>query len=326
MLTRNSRGHLLLTDDFLRAYLARPEIYPVAESCVRERALHARLLEHPGSMISEEELAGLADPDARDNYRVLLRFFELLTQAESIESCYAAMFSHGDVAVPPLFIDQLAHVIVRGVLEGTSEALEVRAAELFFREQKATVHQGQVLLADMETLEARKRATPYGNLGRLLAEAQVSLASNDMEILGEANSAEYWDRNERHDFVLPLGVKQPGARALCSVLEKWIAHFFAVDVSIRPVTAIDERQWAWHIGLDAEANTMLNDLWHGEAVEQGRLARLLALFLVEFASPADMRADVAGRPVYLGMAMNEDGRVRVKPQNLLVNLPLAASS
>jgi len=36
-----------------------------------------------------------------------------------------------------------------------------------------------------------------------------------------------------------------------------------------------------------------------------------------------VRADVAGRPVYLGLAMNADGVLRLKPQNLLLNLPLA---
>ena len=35
---------------------------------------------------------------------------------------------------------------------------------------------------------------------------------------------------------------------------------------------------------------------------------------------------IAGRPVYLGAAMTEDGVVRVKPQNLLFNLPLAAAA
>ena len=32
---------------------------------------------------------------------------------------------------------------------------------------------------------------------------------------------------------------------------------------------------------------------------------------------------VAGRPVYLALAMGEDKTVRLKPQNLLVNLPVA---
>jgi hypothetical protein len=37
-----------------------------------------------------------------------------------------------------------------------------------------------------------------------------------------------------------------------------------------------------------------------------------------------MREDIAGRPVYLAMAMDAQKRLRVKPQNLLVGLPLAS--
>jgi len=36
-----------------------------------------------------------------------------------------------------------------------------------------------------------------------------------------------------------------------------------------------------------------------------------------------MAAEIAGRPVYLAMAMTPEGGLRLKPQNLLVNLPLA---
>ena len=39
-----------------------------------------------------------------------------------------------------------------------------------------------------------------------------------------------------------------------------------------------------------------------------------------------MRADVAGKPVYLGLAMTADQQLRIKPQNLLLNLPLARGS
>jgi hypothetical protein len=39
-----------------------------------------------------------------------------------------------------------------------------------------------------------------------------------------------------------------------------------------------------------------------------------------------MRADIAGRPVYLALAMDEQSVVRMKPQNLLTNLPLARPS
>jgi len=39
-----------------------------------------------------------------------------------------------------------------------------------------------------------------------------------------------------------------------------------------------------------------------------------------------MRADVGGKPVYLGLAMNAEQTLKLKPQNLLINLPLAASA
>ena len=58
-------------------------------------------------------------------------------------------------------------------------------------------------------------------------------------------------------------------------------------------------------------------------VDETRRERLLCLFQLQFADPRDVRASVAGRPVYLGMAMDEGFRLRLKPQNLLVNLPLA---
>jgi hypothetical protein len=36
-----------------------------------------------------------------------------------------------------------------------------------------------------------------------------------------------------------------------------------------------------------------------------------------------MRAAIAGRPVYLAMAMDAGNHLVLKPQNLLLNLPLA---
>ena len=54
-----------------------------------------------------------------------------------------------------------------------------------------------------------------------------------------------------------------------------------------------------------------------------RLERLLCLFELDFADAADMRPELAGRPVYLAMAMDREFRLKLKPQNLLLNLPLA---
>ena len=89
-----------------------------------------------------------------------------------------------------------------------------------------------------------------------------------------------------------------------------------------PIRKIEEARWAWHIGLDAESSAILNELWAGSQVEQGRMQRILALFELTFDDPAAMRGDISGRSVYLAVAATEEGAVRMKPQNLLINLPV----
>jgi hypothetical protein len=112
--------------------------------------------------------------------------------------------------------------------------------------------------------------------------------------------------------------------ALARVLEKWVQHMLGVAVRVRPLQKIDDAAWRWHVGLDVHASALLNDLYEDKPVEPDRLQRLLSLFRLEFDQPQEMRADVAGKPVYLGLMMSEDRALRLKPQNLLLNLPLAA--
>ena len=44
LLQRNDAGQLAITDEFLKAFYARPEVLPPPEACDAERALHARLM------------------------------------------------------------------------------------------------------------------------------------------------------------------------------------------------------------------------------------------------------------------------------------------
>src|SRR5690242_15843467 len=78
LLARDAGGHLAVTDDFLRAYLLRPEMLPGDDSCSAETRLHEALLADPRRSVDETGLAALADPDARDNYRVVLRWRDRL--------------------------------------------------------------------------------------------------------------------------------------------------------------------------------------------------------------------------------------------------------
>ena len=252
---------------------------------------------------------------------MVLRLRERLLGTGSVEGCYQSLF-RGTVDLPPLFVEQMVHVILRNVLEGSEDPLELRAAELFFREQKATLREGHALVADLETVERHASGNRYGSIGRLIVEAQGDLGSVDLDVLDRANAALYWQRESRYDTVISLTYGRPALDALARVIERWIAHFLGVAVAVRPIRRIDEPRWAWHIGLDAESTAILNELWAGGELEPGRMQRILALFSLTFADPAAMRPDLAGRTVYLALAASEEGIVRLKPQNLLLNLPL----
>ncbi|MBP2298309.1 DUF6352 family protein [Azospirillum picis] len=324
LLARDADNHLAVTPDFLRAYLLRPEMRPPDEACDAERTLHAALLDDPARPVPDPLLDGMADADARDNWRVWLAFRDRLLAAGTLEGCYIRLFREGARGVPGLFVDQLVHAILRGILDGTPSGLRARAGELFFREQTVSVEEGRVRLADTETVEMMAASGGFGSLGRLVVEAGTAPRSVELDILDETNHPLYWARDSRHDTVLDITFAAAGLDALARVLEAWVAHFLGVAVSIQPVQSIRDDRWVWHVGLDGAATAILNDLYNGAEVGEERLAQVLALFRLDFADPAAMRPDLAGRPVYLGLAMTQGRRLKLKPQNLLVNLPLAA--
>lgn len=324
LLDRRDDGRLAITADFVRAYLGRPEMMPPPDACAAERALHASLLADPRRAVGPDETAGLADPDARENHAVFLRFRDLLFAAGTAEAAYLRLFQPGAPALPALFTAQLAAVILRHVLDGCDDPQRARAAELFFRTQKAALENGAVLLADDETVHALGTGGGLGGLGRLVAQAGTALRGVDMDVLTDENGAGYWARSDRHDMVLDFTFARAGQDAFARVIEAWVRHLLGTDVSVQPVQTIRDERWVWHVGLDAEASAVMNELYEGRAVGEERLRHMLALFCLEFRDAAAMLPRVAGRPVYLGLAMDAQSQVRMKPQNLVVNLPLKA--
>ena len=291
------------------------------ESGDAERALHARLMADPRQPVSRAELEKVEDPDARHNYEVVLRFRDRLVQAGTVEGAYMSLFK-GKIDIPPIFIDQLAHVVLRNLLDATEDPLQLRAAEVFFREQKATVKDGHALLADLETVEMHASGSRYGSLGRLIVEAQSPLGAVDLDVLDKANAGLYWERESRHDTVISVTYGRPALDAFARVIEAWVLHFLGLEVTVKPIRKIDEPKWAWHIGLDAESTAILNELWAGGQIDAGRMRHILALFALEFDDPSAMKRDIAGRSVYLALSADDEDVVRMKPQNLLTNLPL----
>ena len=326
LLRTRADGRLAVTDAFLRSYLLRPELAPLPDSSASELALHERLLADPQREVAPEEIAALADADARENYGIWLRFRRRLASGEDLESAYAGLFRGEGVDVPPLFVQQLTQILLRHILGSDADPLEARAAEMLFRPQKVSVHEdGAVMAADAGTVETYASAgvAAFGSLGELLAQNRTPTRTIDLDVLSDDNAAAYWARDERHDFAVSLNRGGRVLEALCRVLERWVAHFLSVGVSIKPLREIADARWVWHVGLDAEASALLNDLYNRVEVGDERMERLLCLFELRFADPADMRPAIAGRPVYLAMAMDSEHRLKLKPQNLLLNLPLS---
>ena len=331
------------TDDYLRCFLARPELAPVPESCQAERALHAALLALPSGPVTPADLQKVQDQDARDSYQLFLRFRDGLLAAGTLEAYYLGLFARdgtGVITIPPLFIDLLAQAIVHNLLHDSQDAYEVRAGEMLFRPQRISTQDGQVLSGDREVIDMFNETGGLGDFGRFLAESKAPLRTVSLQVLGDANASDYWQLADRHAFLLDLTHEvttdlshglvlkmtraRSGLKALAGVLQKWVRHFLGIGVVIRPLQKIDDEAWRWHLGLDTEATALLNDLYEGRDVATERLSRLVSLFRLDFEDPQEMRADVAGKPVYLGLMMNAGGVLRIKPQNLLVNLPLRA--
>ena len=329
------------SDDFFRPMLAFAELAPVDDSCADERRLHARLAAAPMIAVDASEVAAIADADARENYAVFLAFRDAVIAAGGLEAYYLRLVRGGPIAVPPAFIDAVVAAIVARVVDGGASAIERRAAQLLHRTQRVAVRDGRVLCADRDAAD-RASATSSGlDLVRQL----ITDAGDDrsaLPVLGAVNAREFDRAADPFAFVLDLSHEiandlghglsftmarsDSGMTALARVLERWIAHFLDVATTIRPVQRIDDPAWRWHVGLDAEATALLNDLYRGEAPDADRLERLIGLFRLDFADPLEMRADVAGKPVYLGLAMNAEQTLKLKPQNLLINLPLAAAA
>jgi len=319
---RDEDGHIHATPDLWRAFCARPELLPPEEACDAERALHASLLADPVRAVAAAEIAALAEADAQENWQVFLAFRDRVAAMPHLEAAWLHFYRDGVAGIPPLFLQMLTHLVVRSAMEGVGDPYVLRAAECLFRPQRAAIHQGSTLLADEEVLEMKAAGSDFGALGQLLTEAGVQPREVEIEVLNDAHAPAYFARSDAHDFALDIVEGSVGQKAVGTALEGFIRHMLGEEVRIRPVPVIEDRDWTWHVGLDAEATAIANDLWHGKQVAQARLARIIWLGVLEFADPSRVLPRMAGRPVYLALAMDAAQKVRMKPQNLVAGLPL----
>jgi hypothetical protein len=214
---------------------------------------------------------------------------------------------------------------LRNALEGCDDPYVLRAAELFYRSQQAAVHEGTLLLADAEVVEAQQHAEHDAHLSPLTAMLQPQ-AFGEMDVMDDENAWTYWSRSDAHAMVMNIGGNPKARAGLCRAIERWIGHLLGVTVTVETVASIEDRDWRWFIGLDSEATRIGNDLWNGSALDDNVAGRIVALMRLNIEDTRLVDERVGNKPVYLILAMGPDKVVRLKPQNLVAGLPLAAAA
>ena len=316
LLDRDEGGGLAVTDEFLKIYLARPELKPPPDACVVEKTIHAALFADPRRAVGPDDIATIADADARENWQAMLAFRDLLLRHRTLEAAYVDAI-RGKLKIPHIFLNQLVHVILRNALDGCEDPFVLRAAELLFRTQRMTAHEGSLIAADEELISGTSGmpASPLVSMLGLPAEANI-------EIMTEDNGAEYFARSDQFDMALDLTAGRRGVTALAAAVQRWITHILGLDVAVEPLTEMRDAKFTWYVGLDADGSQIGDQLWNGEALDERTATRIVGLFRLTFRDPQVMIDKVRGDPVYLLLAMSEDKLLRMKPQNLVTGLPV----
>ena len=316
-LDRDESGGYVVTDDFLKVYLARPELVPPPDACLAERDLHTMLIGDPRRSVATSEIVAIADADARENWEMLIAFRDHLLRHKTLEAAYVDLMRRGVGRTPPLFINQLVHVILRNALDDVADPYILRAAELFFRNQRVTLRDGSLIAADEETIagSGQAPASPLVSMLGLPPDAAIEVLNND-------NAGSYWERSDRFDMALDLSGGRGGLAGLAKAMERWVGHLLGFAVTIEPMTELRDAPLSWYVGLDADATQIGNTLWHGGEPDENAMTRVVGLFRLSFRQAELMLDKVRGEPIYLVLATSREHLIRMKPQNLVTGLPV----
>ena len=315
LLDRDAAGRLLVTDEFLKAYLARPELVPPPEPCPAECRLHDALLNDPRAPVRPSQIAGIADPDARENWEMMIAWRDHLVKHLTLEAAYLEIVRR-NIRLPQVFIGQLIQVILRNLLDDCADVFVLRAAETFFRPQKLLVQEDSVIAIDAEIDQPdRQHQSPlFALLGMP--------ATIGIDMLNDATAGGYFERSDRFEMALDLTPGQRGLAALGEVARRWLWHLLAIDVAIEPLRELHGAPFSWYVGLDSEATRIGDAIWNGGEIDDAMRACLVGLYRLTFRNPSNPIEKVRGEPVYLLAAMTADGMLRLKPQNLVTGLPI----
>ena len=209
----------------------------------------------------------------------MIAFRDHLVRHRTLEAAYLDIVRR-NLKFPHIFLNQIVHVILRNVLDDCEDAFVLRAAELFFRPQKLTLHEGSLVAADEETVSGlgNKPLSPLVSMLGLPAAAEI-------DVLNEDNADAYWERSDLFDMALDLTAGRRGLAALGEVVKRWVAHLLAVEVEIEPLVELQDATLTWYVGLDADATRIGDALWKGDELDDATRGRVVGLYRLTFADP-----------------------------------------
>ena len=231
-----------------------------------EKTLHAALMADPQRAVAPDEIATIADADARENWQVMIAFRDLLLRHRTLEAAYLDIV-RGAAKIPHIFLNQLVHVILRNALDGCEDPFVLRAAELFFRTQRMTLHEGSLIAADEETIGGTSN-TPTSPLVSMLGippEAEIDIMSDD-------NAEHYFEHSDLFHVALDMTAGRRGHFALAEAMRRWIAHVLNVEVTIEQLTELRDAKFTWYVGLDSDGSRIGDLLWNGEELDEATVA------------------------------------------------------
>ena len=146
--------------------------------------------------------------------------------------------------MPPLFVNQLTHVILRNALDGCEDPFVLRAAELFFRPQRIMLNEQS---RDCGRRGMDRERESGARVAALVVAGHTRRRTDRRH--GRPNAASYWHRSDMFDLGLDLSAGQRGLAALAEAMTRWIRHLLAVDVTIEPLAELRDAKFTWYVGL-----------------------------------------------------------------------------
>ena len=168
--------------------------------------------------VPQADIDALADADARENWRFMLAFRARLMRAPSLEAAYVDFARNGAAGVPPIFLSQLAHLVLRNALDGCEDPFVLRAGELVYRAQKATLQDGALLLADAEVVEVQQQGAQAAHLSPLTALLDAVPEFGDLDVMDDENAWTYWSRSDANTMIMNIGASKMAREGLARVI------------------------------------------------------------------------------------------------------------